>query len=156
MELLFRGYIEDGFWKIDANVRVGDKTYSEKVKFIIDTGSGTTILSPYTAKRIGINFNEIQNVGEHTLSGAGECNAKYLIDTSIIFDIDQELEDLMVGCPKISVPDSKEYKFDLNLMGQDILKHFKVILCDKTKEAKLMNMEDTYILVPKIIDPEFE
>jgi hypothetical protein len=156
--LLFRGYIEDVFWKIDANVRVGDKTYSEKVKFIIDPGSGTTILSPYTAKRIGIKFNEILNARENVLYGAGgECKVTDLLDTGIIFNIDGGTKDLMVKCPKISVPNSKSrYQVEYNLMGQDILKHFNVILCNKTKEAKLIYMEDTYILVPKIIDPNLE
>jgi hypothetical protein len=134
MGLLFQGYSENGFWKIDAYVSVGDITSNEKVKFIIDPGSGTTILSPYTAKRIGINFNTLPYTRECTLHGAGECNAKDLTDTSIIFDVGHGINGLMVGCPKISVPDSKEYKFDINLMGQDILKHFNVILCSKTKE----------------------
>jgi len=88
MELLFQGYSEDGFWKIDAYVHVGDTTYTEKVKFIIDTGSGTTVLSLYTAKRIGIKVDEIPNVRECLIYGAGECDTKDLTDTSIIFDID--------------------------------------------------------------------
>jgi len=146
MGLLIRGYFEDEFWKIDAKVRIGNRTY-EKVKFIIDTGSGSTILSLETARRIGINLKDISNVRERTIYGAGKCNTKDLMDTSIIFDIDQDSENLLVGCPKISIPDPDVYKLDVNLIGQDILKNFNITINNKKKKIMLIYSENLCITI---------
>ncbi len=116
---------------------------------MIDSGAQATILSPFTAKNMGIGFDTLSDSREIDIGGPGMCKGRELPDANIIFHIEKETEDLMIPCHNMYVADPKCWRMDFSLIGQDVLKQFNVIVNNEKRTIDLVFFENTFILVQR-------
>jgi len=146
--IVAKGYIsEDGFWKIEARLHFDSKEYPNKIEFLIDSGSGSTILSPHTADELGIAFDDLKYYNKLQLMGPTGCMGRQLPGANLIFNT--KSVNILELCPRMYMADPQKWESDYNLIGQDILKSFNVVSNNKTKIVMLILSRDKYEFLNK-------
>jgi hypothetical protein len=149
MGAVLYGFYEDGFWKINAKLCFNDKIDPIIIKFLVDSGAGLTVLSPFTSEKMGIYFNDLSESSGINIGGSGECMARELEIEGIAFKEAKYSEGLMVRCHKVYVADPACWQRDYNVIGQDILRNFNIVFINnKNKIIKLILNEDEFVSVP--------
>ncbi len=130
-----KGYIaKDGFWRINAKLYLNDECHDKPIKFIIDSGSQITLLSPNFAKKIGLGFDTLSAINEIPIGGPGKCTARPLPKVEIIL----KGTDYLTQC-RMYVPNPKCYKKrGWSLIGQDVLRQFNLKSDNKTRKIILI------------------
>ena len=137
-----KGYIsQDGLWRICAKLYINGEVHSDKIEFIIDSGSEITILSPDLAEDIGIRFETLSTKNEMDIGNSCDCNARELPGIDIILDpVDDD--DPLTLC-KMYLPDPERWKRkDYSLIGQDVLRQFNITSDNKHKTITLTYVGD--------------
>jgi hypothetical protein len=120
------GRIESGWWMVKARLHCNGKIYPKEIDFFIDTCAEYTVLSDQEAKPLGLGFDTLTGVEKIDISGAGKCMGRPLLNAGIVFSGDDKIKGFFLEiCPKILVPDPKDYHARCNLIGLDILKHYR-------------------------------
>jgi hypothetical protein len=100
MRPIIAGYFKDGFWKVKSQLYFNGERNLTEVDFIIDTGSEITVLSPITANKLGIRFDDcLSNDEELDIEGPSKFKPKKIQSTShigIIFRVKNWPDDIMI------------------------------------------------------------
>jgi len=142
-----KGYIsQDGLWRIYAKLYINGEVCSEKFEFIIDSGSGITILSPDIAEDIGIKFETLSAKNQIDIGNSGNCNARELSGIDIILDPVND-DDPLTLC-KMYLPDPERWKrANYSLIGQDVLRQFNITTDNKHKTITLTYVGDLTVRI---------
>ena len=98
----------------------------DTINLMIDSGAQTSVLSPDIAEKLGKGYDTLPTC-DGSITGVGTSKYRVLAGASFIFHCPAENREMEETPPELRVPDPKSWQRHYSLLGQDILKRYRVI-----------------------------
>jgi Aspartyl protease len=109
---------------MEAHVSFPRLGYRGPISFLIDTGADGSVLMPVDAKRLGVDFNSLQNPVVSTGIGGKASGFEEICVLS--FADNRYIYSYLLNKMEISAPTRDNLRFP-SLLGRDILNHWRCV-----------------------------